>query len=153
MQTTSILLSWRISRKSVTPRAGLRAPGSPFGPRLLAATAFSRCGWYTSHTATTSTFGCFMANPRFDEPMRPIPMKAADTRSFAPLTAPVKICVVNAAVVVLRKSLRSVIRSHLITNESNKLKHVPHDVHHLAGDHDDLCDLLIFQERADFFIG
>src|SRR5262249_5042221 len=50
-----------------------------------------------------------MATPRFDMPMRPIPMTATEMRSFAPFTAPVKIWVVRAAPALLMKSLRSVI--------------------------------------------
>src|SRR6266542_4291199 len=49
-----------------------------------------------------------MANPRLPMPMRPMPMTATEMRSFAPLTAPVKICVVRAAPAPLMKSLRSV---------------------------------------------
>src|SRR5258708_5083773 len=62
-----------------------------------------------------------MATPRVAMPMRPIPVTATEMRSFAPLTAPVKICVVRAAVAPLRKSLRSVMISYpcILSRDSN----------------------------------
>src|SRR5262249_53531557 len=82
-----------------------------------------------------------MATPRFDMPMRPIPMTATEMRSFAPFTAPVKIWVVRAAVAPLMKSLRSVIR--LSFND---------DIHQLVGNDDDFHNLLPCEELLNFII-
>src|SRR5262247_490664 len=102
MHTASMDLSARISRKSFTALTVL--PALP-----AVATAFSKCGWYTSHTATGSTFGSFSAKPRLLDPIAPMPMWPVATRSLAPFTRPVNREVVNAAAAPLSRFLLSII--------------------------------------------
>src|SRR5258706_13110040 len=97
MHTMSMDLSARISRKSRTPLAW----------PLVAATARSRLRSNTSHTAETTTFSWRIAALRFERPILPMPMNAAESLSFAPRRLPVKIWVVSAAVAAdLKKSRR-----------------------------------------------
>src|ERR1017187_9650787 len=99
MQTASMERSAITSRKSFT--AFTWKP-----PFWAASTARSRCGWYTSHTATGCTSGSCMAYDRLEDPMAPTPMKPMAIRSLAPFTRPVKRDVVNTVPAAVRTSRR-----------------------------------------------
>src|SRR5262247_4840731 len=102
MHTASMDLSARISRKSFTALTVL--PALP-----AVATALSKCGWYTSHTATGSTSGSFSAKPRLLDPIAPMPMWPVAMRSLAPFTRPVNREVVSVAAAPLSRSLLLII--------------------------------------------
>src|ERR1017187_3506897 len=99
MQTASMERSAITSRKSFT--AFTWKP-----PFWAASTARSRCGWYTSHTATGCASGSGMAYDRLEDPMAPTQMKPMAIRSLAHFTRPVKRDVVNTVPAAVRTSRR-----------------------------------------------
>src|SRR5262245_2377378 len=102
MHTASMDLSARISRKSFTAL-------TVFSAFPAVATAFSKGGWYTSHTATGSTSGSFSAKPGLLDAIAPMPMLPIAMRSLAPFTRPVNMELVSAAAAPLSRFLLSII--------------------------------------------